>query len=258
MKALWKICLLALLVLALSIIACDKDDDDNNNDLTGPGDVTPANTDWQIIFIHNPNVGKLETYSMTATWLGNPTAINQSDTFSMKIDGTEYTVSSYWVFGVMMIWAEAQLNPGHTYNFEFYRNGTKVCDVDIKMPYPATATFPQNYSPTASATFNWSLSDNNQYQFAGVSAYGGADQTEDAIVSITPSARSYTVPANAVTGFGPSTEYELLVTQINFARDGRTAVSAIQGQYKDYNTQSRDASQNLLRIAKKLSGSLAR
>ncbi|HPN40968.1 MAG TPA: hypothetical protein PKX36_05520 [Candidatus Cloacimonadota bacterium] len=248
MKAIWRIALLAMLVLSLSLVACGKDDDDDdNNDLTGPGDITPANTDWEITFIHNPDAQKLETYYVMVDWLGDISALAETDTYSMKLDNVEYPLSSYWMFGMVFITGEVQLNPGYTYNFEFYRNGNKVCDTNVKMPYPATATFPANFSPTSSANITWSLSDNNQYQFAGVSCYGGAEQSDDAIEQIPASARSYTVPANAVTGFGAGTEYELLVSQLNFARDGRTAISAVQGQYKSYGTAKTDPVKNLLK-----------
>ena len=248
MKAIWRYALLAMLILALSLVACGKkDDDDDNNDLTGPGDITPANTDWEITFIHNPNAQKLETYYVMVDWLGDISALAETDTYSMKIDNVDYPLSSYWMFGIVMITGEVQLNPGHTYNFEFYRNGSKVCDTDIKMPYPASASFPANYSPTSSASFSWTLSDNNQYQFAGVSSYGGDEQSEDAIVQVASSARSHTVAANTISGFGPGTEYELLVSQLNFARDGRTAISAVQGDYKSYGGAKGDHVQNLLR-----------
>jgi len=250
MKAIWKLSLLALLVLALSFTACGKDDDDDDNNLTGPEDITPANTDWEIIFIHAPNTAKLENYSVMVDWLGDPAALSESDTFYMKLDGEQYPLSSYYMFGFMMIFGDVQLNPGHSYNFEFYKNNVKVCDTNIRMPYPATATFPQNYSPSLSANISWSLSDNNQYQYAGVSAYLDDENYQDAIEPVSASARSYTVPANAVSGYGPSTEYELLVSQLNFARDGRTAITAVQGQYKEYNPQKQLSVQDIARQAR--------
>jgi hypothetical protein len=259
MNTFWRISLLILLAISLSFTACDKkDDDDDNNGITDPGDITPANTDWEIIFVHNAGFEKLESYSVIIDWLGDPSALSQTDTYSMKIDGTEYPVSSYWIFDMVIISASVELNPGHLYDFEFYRNGNKVCDANIRMPYNATATFPQNYSPSAAANISWNLSDNNQYQFAGVSAYNeGMDEEQEAIVQIQPSARSYTVPANAVTGFGAGTEYSLLVSEMNFVRDGRTAISAAQGQMQSYGAAKQADTNAIVRMVKRLTRSLS-
>lgn len=231
--------LLSVLVLALLAIAltgCGGDDDNNNNN--NWVDITPTNTDWDINIIHNQGAGKEASYVANYFWLGNPLSLSATDTFSAKIDGQNYEVNGYWMFGIWMIWSQFTLNPGQVYNFEFYHNGNKKCDVDIRMPYPAIASFPSTYNPAQSATFTWSLSNNNQYQFAGVTAFKeqevGDDLYDDAIELLPVTARSHTVPANAVESFGSGTEYELVVSQLNFKRDGRTAVSAYQGQSEDY------------------------
>ncbi|MDZ4183092.1 MAG: hypothetical protein U1B83_09460 [Candidatus Cloacimonadaceae bacterium] len=233
--------LLAFAAIALFLSACGGSDNP-----VDPMDIDAANTNWHIMFLQIQAEDKAETYSISPMWLGDPTAMSSTDTFHIVIDNQTYSIQGYWMFNEWWLFGTAQLNPGQTYNVKFFKNNVQQCENNIKMPHPASATFPQNYSPGASASFSWNLSTDNQYQYAGVDAYkyveGGEDVYDDYIKSISPSARSFTVPANSVQNLGAGTDYSLMVMQLNYARSGRNVMTAYQGQYSEYTTKNADTS----------------
>jgi len=247
-----------LLVLSLIFIgACKKKSSD---DLTGPGEITPANTDWDILIMQTGDGGKLNPYYIMLDWLGDATALNEGDTFSLTLDGNTVPLGAFSYGGFWYISGETELNPGQTYALKFFHNGTQKASANVQMPYAASATFPQNFSPGASANVTWSLSNNNQYQYVGVSAYlyvpQGQSLFDEYFKFIDPSARSYTLPANAVDNLGTGTMYELYVSQVNFARDGRTAITTHQTQYHSYNSKQEKDILDLYKNAKRAIRSL--
>ena len=232
---------IAMLVILLAISGCKKDKD--NDGLTGIPDITPANFDWDIYILDLSGMGedqREDSYFVSCDWLGNQSAITQSDVLTIQFnDGTPITLQNYgYWFGEWSFVAEAMLNPGASYNVKLFKNGTQQASGTIKTAYRCYANFPAYYNPSTTAELTWSLNNNNQFQTAGVSSYGEwsgeEEEYDEHFVELSPSARSYTIPANAVDNFGEWTEYELLVMQINFTKSGRSAFMAVQGQGNSY------------------------
>jgi len=225
--------MLLLLVSALIISACG---DSSSDKVSGPPEVTWANSDWDIMFINGEAIGtKSVEFVISAFWMGDPSGVNPDDSASVVIDGTYYQLESF--FGMpSMYMGLVNLNPGQTYNVKFIHNGTEKAATDLQMPYACNATFPSTYNPSQSATFSWSLSNNNQYQYAGVSSYNPdeEDEYDDDIKFIKPSARSHTVAANAVDSYGANTEYDLVVGQVTYKKANRISFSSFQGDAAYY------------------------
>jgi hypothetical protein len=238
MKKLSTFLVFALALGALLTTSCKSN---SNNNIVGPGDITPANTDWEIMFFETPG-GKAAEYSISVNYWQEQTDILATDTFHMMIDDVEVPLTTYNFGGYWSIWGTVELNPGQTYAVKLYKNDTQITSANLMMPYNATATFPTSFDPAQSTSFSWTLSNNNQYQFAGASAYqyvqGGDSNYDDAIEDISPSARSHTVPANGIQDFGAGTWFELLVGQMNYVRNGRNAFEAYQDQYTEFETKA--------------------
>ncbi len=92
------------------------------------------------------------------------------------------------------------------------------------------ADLPQTYNPSQAVQLNWSLSNNNQYQFAGVTSFkeGEPDMEDEYFRQLAPSARTFIVPANAVNDFGNETIYTLGIDQVNFKIENRISLMSVQ------------------------------
>lgn len=235
-----KLGILLVLILALSALFLTSCKDKNNNNIVGPGEITPANTDWEIMLFQFGEQ-KANEYSISVSYWQAQTDITENDTFHLTIDGSEVMLSAYNYGGWWSIWGTTTLNPGQVYDIKFFRNGNEVASTSLRMPYAADATFPATFNPTQSASFSWTLSNNNQYQFAGGTAYkyvpDGESLYDEELEDISPGARSHTVPANALSDYGDGADYDLMVGQLNYARSGRNVFEAYQDEYQMYNTK---------------------
>jgi len=245
--------MLIVLLAMLALSACG--DDDNDNGLTEIPDINPENFDWDIYILDIAGDDREDYYYVTCDWLGNEDAITEQDQFSIQFNDAEPIILSGWGwFGEWSFSAEAFLSPGTNYNVKLLKNSVQVTSGNIKTAYRAYGNFPSYYNPTTTAELSWTLSDNNQYQVAGVSSYSeDYEDYDDAMEDLDPSDRTYTIPANAVQHFGDYTEYELLIMEMNFTQNGRTAFMAVQGSSNYYESiPAKDVAQNLLTHARKL------
>ncbi len=239
---------IAVLAFALFLTACGDSKDDK---ITGPADVTWSNADWDIMFIDTGDEfeDKENHFLILAWWTGDMAGISPEDTAYLMIGEEEVYLENMYVGHA----GYAMLNAGQSYNIKFFLNGTEKASTTMTMPYACQGTFPSTYNPSAATTFTWTLSQNNQYQYAGISSYNEMDfeQDDEDIEFISTSARTHTVKANAVQSFGANTVYELLVAQMNFKIQNRIAFTALQGSGWDYeNSKDMDPQQKILRTRK--------
>lgn len=242
MRKLWLLLIVLLAAFSLLIVACG--DDDENNDITNPDDA-----DWAISFIQIPDeIHRENGYWFNAFWFGAADAITTSDVFTLSIDGVDtpvqlYSYDSEWSVSGYNI----MLSPGSSYPIVFAKNGTTIISKTVTMPYAATCSFPVDYDPTQSASISWSLAGNNQTQAVTVSASnwdGSYDDYDEEVYSISNTARSYTIPANAVQDLGVGTEFELSVIQTNSYFSGRVYLFTMQGEYALYGDYVKQAQKN--------------
>ena len=257
MKHLSKSLLLLLLVLSLAFFSCEKGKDK----ITDPieDDPNEENTDWQMILIQDYDEYKNTNYHFTAHWLGDSSEIDPSDAFSMSFDGESYELTNMSIFSFVMIVGEAQLNPGQSYNFSFYRNDERITQMSITTPHPANAKFPASFNPRNATEINWTLSADNQYQIVDLySSHPDFDDDDEDSYSkvISPSLRSHTIPANSISGHGQGTYYTISLNQLNMFRKGRNVVMTTQYQDKEYGTYSKDAQERAFKRAKKIARSM--
>jgi hypothetical protein len=259
MKTLIVFLSITMLVILLALTGCKSDSDG----VTGIPDITPANFDWDVYILDLSGANedlREDSYYISCEWLGDESAITETDVFTIQFnDSTPIQLQGYgYWFGEWSFAGEAMLNPGTSYNVKLMKNGTQETSGTIKTPYRCYANFPAYYNPSTTAEITWSLSNNNQFQTAGISSYGDweaeVEEYDEHFAELSPSARNYTIPANAVDNFGEWTEYEMLVMQVNFTKSGRTAFMATQGQGNNYEgTPTKDAYiGRLIRQAKQL------
>lgn len=220
--------LLLSITLLLFISACS--DDDNDGGISSPPEITPDAYDWAIYLIQTNEVfNKTDEFMIVLEWLGDDSAISETDDFALKIDGEIHALSGSNYFGEWIFSAYADLEAGNQYNFEFFKNDNRISNARLQLPYQIDVIqFPDTFDPSTTTSLEWNLENDNQYQIISAMSYDPAefDQEDEWEVVIPPSYRSYTIPPNAVTDFGPTTTYELLLTQINFTKTGRTAYLA--------------------------------
>lgn len=234
MKKFMYLLVVLFIALMLSISACGGDDDDNG--LTEIPDITPENYDWDIYILDTMDTGRTSSYFVSADWLGSSSALSPDDVISIQFDShTPVVLFNYGWGDEWYFIGSAQLNPGTSYSVKLLKNNSQQASVTVKTPYRCYANFPSLYNPNNSAELTWSLEHNSQFQIAGVSSYGpGYTEEDDEMAWLEPSARTHTIPANAVDNYGEETEYELLVIQYGFAKSGRMAVMTAQGQSRSY------------------------
>jgi hypothetical protein len=221
--------MVAALAALFMLSACGDDKDDTP---TGIPDITAGNYDWDIYFVTGAHEeAKAEEYAIFASYLGNPNDIAQADAYTMEI-GSE----THELWGFMgSFYSNVSLNPGQEYNVKFKKNNSVLSSTTIRMPYKTTTVFPANYLPTAAATMEWTMQASNDYQFAGVDANDPYNDEEDEYyVVLNNSARSVTIPANAVENYGSDADYSMYLTQMNFKKNGRYAFSSFSVDFNDY------------------------
>ncbi len=236
MKKLQLVLILLLAAMMLMVSACGDDDDDNGSGISGIPDITPENYDWDIYFIGYSHFDeKSMEYQVWADWLGEPEAISQNDMFTIKINGETHEFYSESWGGYWSIYTTVELEPGTEYSVTFYKNGNSVASTNLKLVYQPTVNFPSTYNPTEATEINWTMSGNNQYQGMSLMSFSADyDEEDDWEKTLSPSDRDVTIPANAVSSFGPETEYDITLVQLNFKKDKRVAFSSIAAIYAFY------------------------
>ncbi len=231
MRKLLLIATIAVLAIALFLTACG---DDKKDKITGPAEVTFSNADWDVMFI---DAGfdfdaKENHFAIMAYWMGDMAGMNPEDSAHLIVGEEEVPLQNMFVAFI----GYAMLNAGQTYNVKFILNGVEKVSTSMTLPHSCQGTFPNTYNPSAATTFSWTLGQDSQYQYAGVSSYNeyNEDQEDDDVKFISTSARNHTVKANAVQSYGSSTVYELFVGQMNFKVQNRIAITAIGGSGQSY------------------------
>lgn len=211
--------LFAIVLMTLS--ACGGGD----NGPTALPEVTSQDYDWAVQFIWDMDLAeKTSTYSISVYNLTADFTYNPSDVYGIDV-GEHQT--NLWHDETNHYEGTINLDPGREYHVNFTKNGEIISSSKIRMPYKATVAFPLTFFPSLSATMNWSMQHNNSYQIAEAYSINQDTEQYDYYMKIlSPSARTFTFPANAVESMNPSSYYVLYLTQENFSKNGRVAFSS--------------------------------
>jgi len=208
----------------LVISACGSDDDDNGG-ITGIPEIDAESYDWEILIIRVNEMPILRgSYLIYADWLGDYAAISSEDDISIQFGDQNYDLTGYdydgsWVFSTYL-----ELNAGQEYNVILRKNGSSVSTANVKIPFYADVDFPYHIDPSQATRLDWYMDGDNEYQVLSLFSFGEDwDQEDDWERLIPSSSRSYIIPANTVSDYGPDTEYELMLVQMNFEKSGRVA-----------------------------------
>jgi len=222
-----------LLGLSLFIFSCGGDDDDDDvfdpTDIEGIGDDV---ADWLVTI--NSNDWTKGNYMIMANYLGSASDLSASDTVSLKVNDETYPLL---MMTLGLYHAQVTMTAGTSYDVQFIHNGTVKAETTVKTVYHVTADFPETWNPAQSTSFFWNLSGDNQYQVAGGNS-SHEDDFDEYSRSISPSARSFSVPGGQVDLYGPGTYYILFVDEMNFKVVSRVAFLCWQGDYQNYGGSS--------------------
>ena len=222
--------LLVLVGILLAFSACDKDSDEKLTDIP---EVTPDKYDWYISLADMSYRSDAVYYDLFCDWLGGEPDFDPEDIFTAKF-GNLPPVELDFFFGGGMYYlsGRVELEPGKNYKLKLMRNGNEIFNIDAMPTFAATVDFPELYNPAFATQINWSLAANNQNQIlvVGISDY----EDDDYRVSLSPSVRKHTIPANPLGANIESEEYVIGITQYNFSSKGRIALLAYDMAYKDY------------------------
>ncbi len=240
MKRKQLISLLLVALIALFVFGCGNSDDNNNNDnpliIDDPQDITSEVADWLVAFVTGEDTkttNGIVIYYLNAT--NYPTA---TDEVELLVDGVSVPVEMYmempgFYFGT------CDLTEGTTYTIVLKYNGVQKVSTSLKIAYRSSNLItPETYVISEPTNISWTLPSSNDHQFAGVSAYKSnypnEDDEDEYFVELTPSARAYTIPANAVDNLGTGAEYNIGVTQANYNINNRIAVMSFFDVFQAY------------------------
>ncbi|HRY83701.1 MAG TPA: hypothetical protein P5533_03610 [Candidatus Cloacimonadota bacterium] len=236
MKRSFWIFMLLLLALSFTLISCGNDDDNNDDfDPTDMAGVNADNADW-IVNITPMEAGRENDFMIMVNFTGDNTTILPTDVLVLKIDG----VALSWLSSFPGYYhTQTDLTAGQSYEFSLLFNGSVKATTTMTLPYVANPSFPASFDPAAAASFSWTLSGNNQYQVAAAQSSKYVSATEhyadEYIKSISPSDRSFNVPANSIETWGAGTTLTLALYQINYKNVNRVAFMAYQMKQKVWN-----------------------
>lgn len=223
MKKFLILILAALLAIGMLLTACDKD-----NEITDP-----AEADWSVAFVRTIDSGKDATHFVTVSWAGEENEFVAPNSLTLKVDGEELPLQVY-----NEVWfGDATLVSGQTYDIELIIDGETACDGSLTMVNEVSGSFPATYDPSSSATISWAVSGtgNNDSQIVSATSYDPVNFTHDSFDEVlTPSARSYTFPAEAVESYGADTMYSLEITEMNAKTVSDVMLISSHGDDKDY------------------------
>lgn len=231
---------LLLVSFSLFIISCSSSDDKKDSgsitDIFGIGDIEdldPSKWDFYLGVMHDEDwddYGRDMGYYITVVQI-NPQAATGN--LTVKVDGNTVQMENwgfYW-FG------PADLQEGQTYNFSL-DTGNKQYSASLQIPYNITsATFPSTFQVDQSHTVSWTLANNNKNQIAEAWSYywdWDEDQESHYYKELKPSDRQFTFPANCVEDFGPETEYDLGILQIDYKMANKLVAVAMTGAFEYY------------------------
>jgi len=230
-----KLFTIASLLILLCVSACTQEDL-----ITNPPDINPTNTDWDISFQYGgvDDKGDL-TILFSALYLHTDhDLLSPDDSASLKIDGVEYPMVAF-LGATSGVWiGSAVFDTTLPHTFQFVYNDLVKAETIMKLPSMPVVQFPTSFDPTEEASFSWQLSTNCQYQFVGADSFNHfTEDTDEYAANLNPSARSFTVPANAITDLGQGTEYTLSLGEMNYKREGRISFSGYaitSAKYSDW------------------------
>ncbi len=237
MKQVKLLLILSVAVIALFLAACGGDSNNSSDLPTSYDDITHSVADWVIMFGNSSDLSKTP-HMVFVYWTGDMAGLSETDTAELTFGGQSVNLETF--FGMPgMYFAAIEATEGQTYNVEYKYNGVTKVSTDLKMAYACTGTFPNTFNPAESATFNWTVSNNNQYQIAGgyatlESQTGDDDQEMDSFVEIPATDRTFTLGANKLTNFGTGTYYGLEIDQLNYKVVSKVALMSIAGDMAEY------------------------
>lgn len=223
--------LAALLALGLFTTACGNDDDDDDNN--------PQDAVWAVGIA---SIGAKDgSHGVTVSWVGEAAAYVEPSSLVLEIGGDPITLGDHY----NQFWmGETNLTPGQEYNVKLTVNNDVKCNTTLKTAYEATGDFPADYSPANAATVTWTLSSNNQKQYATATSFSPVKYSNDSFSEeISASARSFTFPAGAVDDFGNMTSYTLSIDQMNTKTVDGVMLIASQSTHANYTSFAKEARQ---------------
>jgi hypothetical protein len=230
-----------LLALSFSLVACGGDDDDDDFDPTDIAGINADNADWIVNLMAIVQNEKSREYMVMVNYTGDNTTLQPTDMVTLEIDGTPLS----WMSAMPGYYhTQTLFVPGQTYSMKFKFNSTEKANTNFTIPWVCDGTFPSTFNPAQASEMSWTLSNNNQYQVAGVNASKYVSSTEnyfdEYIKSISTSARSFSIPANSVQNFGAGTSYTMFVDEINFKNVNRIAFLGWESDMTVYQAQKKE------------------
>lgn len=229
-----------LIALVFMLSGCGKDDADKITDFP---EITDQNCDWEVS-LYVGDFGKAST-DIEIWWLGDS---YPEGTIELKIDdevvSLENDFYSYWGY--------VDLAPGQNFDLEFYVDGQKKMDRSFRTPAMVNGNFPSTFTNTQATTFTWNLNPNvnSSYQMVFASSYPEDSMDDDGTFfskMLSPSARSYTLPANTLANWGSDTFYFLSIQEADARIENRVGVVVGSMDFAGYLPTSKDKDERSIR-----------
>jgi hypothetical protein len=236
--------LVLTMIVSLALTGCGKDKKSTNNTITGSDLADLENGDFDFFLgITSFDIYDKGTYLVMIQSYDYEQQITSA---TLSINNQEVPLSQEGYDGYYFFYGEVMLNQGQAAAYDVTVNSASYSG-ELTIPYqPQNVNFPMEFNPAQSYDISWSLGGNSQYQLFEVYGYNWDDDEEDGeYKELSPSARSFTIPANWVnSGFE---YYDIALSEFSANWSGKFIAVAFDGSIAEYGYEEWKTNQQKMR-----------
>lgn len=231
--------LFVLLGLLLAISSCTDKKEHIITNPPVPFDMDNyAEVDWVIYFYGRAGTDGRGSHILQIYWNG-ATEFVEPDTIAFFIGGEQIPLSHPTIgTGYYTDAADnLQIDEGEVYQFTLMVNNETKFDRLVRTCYHHDTTYPETFDPHQTATITWSMTNHNSFQYVEAIASEGSPKefVGEWGRFIAPSARGIVIPENVLQEVDGNFAFQLSVTQIMIATQGRTVFNNYWVNFHEYN-----------------------
>ncbi len=240
--------ILVLIAALFLLLSCSKDKEENPYHFTEISEITQflSQFDWRLfVDIENLENGMMEL-SVDVDRRG--ATLDLDDTYSLTVNGNSLSYEPHPIFSNSLYFGPIELPPPSDVKVILKRQDEVLFDKSVRLAaIPQITSFPDNPDWSKDITVKWNLSRNSHVQIltADTNHY---DESQLRDYPLSPSARSFTIPANDLY-MEQVSSYFVGVYQFNFSQYKNNILCSMTLDYV-YNIEDEEGDEPSLFVMK--------